>query len=664
MAGGLVYLRYAPGATPVSVPAGAQAGELVLEPCTYPTGDGELAAECGTLVVPEQRADPGSRLIALPVTRILARSNDPAEPIFYLQGGPGIPNDFDDPAIAARFTDSRDVVLLGYRGVQGSAVLACPEVTRAVTASTDGAGEGSTQRAAGAFAACARRLGEEGFDLAGYTLAERADDMEAARVALGYDRIDLLSESAGTRTAMIYAWRHPQSIHRSVMLAVNPPGHYFWDPQETDAQLRYYAELCAQDATCRARTDDLMATLRQLSADMPDRWLFLPINERNVKVGSFYALMETTPAAGILSGPAALDSWLSAAEGDNSGLWLMSNAFQIFYPDKAWGEQAATGSIDAPYVEDYYASGGDPGSILGNAASDWVMLGGRLADAWPAGESDEQYRQVRPSDVETLLIGGTLDFSTPPSFASEELLPFLRNGQQVVLSDFGHTTTFWTTQPAAGTRLITHFYDTGEVDDSQYVHEAIDFTPESRQTALAKIVVGAMAGLALLTVLSLMWMARRVRRRGRFGPIGGALLRSLFPVVLGLGGWFLGVLIVLTAMPGVTIINRLLMVSAVGTPIGLGVYWAWVHRDWPASTKGMGRAAVAAGTLGGAWLGSHATAAPLALLTAVAGAIAGANLALLLLELWRARPAGTPPAVPPVDVPAPEPAPPTPIGTP
>jgi hypothetical protein len=34
MAGGLASIRYAPGDTPVSVPAGAQAGDLVLEPCT------------------------------------------------------------------------------------------------------------------------------------------------------------------------------------------------------------------------------------------------------------------------------------------------------------------------------------------------------------------------------------------------------------------------------------------------------------------------------------------------------------------------------------------------------------------------------------------------------------------------------------------------------
>ncbi len=49
-------------------------------------------------------------------------------------------------------------------------------------------------------------------DLAGYSLPEIVDDLDATRRALGYQRIDLLSESAGTRTALIYAWRYPKSI--------------------------------------------------------------------------------------------------------------------------------------------------------------------------------------------------------------------------------------------------------------------------------------------------------------------------------------------------------------------------------------------------------------------------------------------------------------------
>ena len=52
-----------------------------------------------------------------------------------------------------------------------------------------------------------------GVDVAGYGLAQQVDDLEAARVGLGYERINLLSESAGTRTAMIYGWRYPDSIH-------------------------------------------------------------------------------------------------------------------------------------------------------------------------------------------------------------------------------------------------------------------------------------------------------------------------------------------------------------------------------------------------------------------------------------------------------------------
>ena len=33
---------------------------------------------------------------------------------------------------------------------------------------------------------------------------------EVSKGALGYNQINLLTESAGTRTAMIYAWRYPQ----------------------------------------------------------------------------------------------------------------------------------------------------------------------------------------------------------------------------------------------------------------------------------------------------------------------------------------------------------------------------------------------------------------------------------------------------------------------
>lgn len=55
---------------------------------------------------------------------------------------------------------------------------------------------------------------------------------------------------------------------------------------------------------------------------------------------------------------------------------------------------------------------------------------------------ENEYGSVHTSKVETLLISGELDFSTPPQLATEELLPYLPNGHQVVLEEFGHTASF------------------------------------------------------------------------------------------------------------------------------------------------------------------------------------------------------------------------------
>ena len=135
------------------------------------------------------------------MTRIRARSENAGEPIFRLEGGPGGTNmDFDR---ASRFAENHDVVLVGYRGVDGSVRLDCPEVESALAHSTDLLGEKSLRAYVDAYRACGDRLTGEGVDLAGYGLTEQVDDLEAARVALGYDRINLLSESAGTRKAMV-----------------------------------------------------------------------------------------------------------------------------------------------------------------------------------------------------------------------------------------------------------------------------------------------------------------------------------------------------------------------------------------------------------------------------------------------------------------------------
>jgi hypothetical protein len=217
------------------------------------------------------------------------------------------------------------------------------------------------------------------------------------------------------------------------------------------------------------------------------------------------------------------------------------------------------------------------------------------------------------------------------------LLPHLPNGRQVVIPDIGHTDNFWTYEPSASKRLINTYFDSGRIDTSLYRRTPVDFTPGMSHGTIAKLLLTAMLALAALPVLSLAGMALRVWRRVAFGRKSSAALRSVLPVLLGLGGWFLAVLVVLTSLPNVPLDDELLAALSVGLPIGVGIYLAWLNRDWSAGTKATGFAAAAGGALVGAWFGFHATAGLIALVTAIVGATVGAtvgaNLALVALDI-------------------------------
>jgi uncharacterized membrane protein YdfJ with MMPL/SSD domain/pimeloyl-ACP methyl ester carboxylesterase len=631
---GLAYVKASSGGSKVSVPAGAKAGQLSLHPCHYGTEQGSYAADCGTLVVPENRAKPGSRLIGVKVIRIKARSAHPGAPVFRLQGGPGISNMHFKKA--SRLADDHDVVLVGYRGIDSSVRLDCPEVPSALKRSEDLISQKSYDAYTQAFRECAARLQEDGVDLAGYTLPAQVDDLEAARRALGYGRVNLVSESVGTRLAMIYAWRYPRSINRSVMIGVNPPGHFLWDAKATDELIGRYSRLCAQDSSCSKRTDDLAASMRKTAAHMPKRFWGLPIAAGTAKMASFYGLMESTSESAPLSAPMTLDSWISAANGDPSGLWFMSLVGRLAFPESfVWGEVVAVARADTQAFDRYFAKGSHrKDSILGNAGTEFLFAGGQTTHVFPPAPDSNEYTRVRDSDVPTLLVNGTLDFATPAKFGIQELLPHLRNGKKVLLAEMGHSDTFWSYEPKASTRLLNTYLDTGKVDTLLYTPAKIDFTPDVGHTGLGKGFAGTMYGLPVVALLSLLLMWRRSRKRGRIGRTASVLLRSVFTVVLGLAGWLAGVVVVLLAFPTVPLDDPVLAIVSIGVPIALGVYLAWVDRD---RRKRFGLAWALAGALVGAWAGFQAGTGLLAVVTTIIGAAVGANLLLLALDIWGTR---------------------------
>jgi pimeloyl-ACP methyl ester carboxylesterase len=493
----------------VTVPEGALAGELMgREPCMYEADDLEYAADCGTLVVPENRANSTSRLIALPVIRVHALKDSPAEPIFWLAGGPGESN-MDSPSLNGLIED-HDIVMVGYRGMDGSVVLECPEMARAITGVGDDLlSEASIANFGEAMTQCADRLQTEGVDLDGYSIPEVVEDMEAARTVLGYERVNLLSGSYGTRVAMIYSWMYPDILLRSVMIAVNPPGHFVFEPDVVDAQLTYDAELCARDSECSTRTDDLAETVRNVSHNMPERWLGIPIDRGKVRFITPFMLFHRGTAATVF------DAYLAAERGDPSGLALLSLAYDFMIPSMLnLGDFVAKGIIDYDPERDWITDMDPPDSILGSPISLMVGAAAQLSGGWPVAPMPDEFRGVQPAEVETLLVSGSIDYSTPSQFATEELLPALSNGEQVILSEFGHFGDVWGFQPEATRQLLVTFYDTGEVDDSLFTYQRMSFDVGLMSFPfLSKVLVIAVILAPLLLVVLVWFIVRRVKRR-------------------------------------------------------------------------------------------------------------------------------------------------------
>lgn len=493
--------------TPV-VPAGAQAGQLVsLEACQYQpaSSKAEYSAECGTLVVPENWDKADSRLIALPVVRIRASGQAAAEPIFYLQGGPGQSNFSWAPP--DWLLDNHDLVFVGYRGIDGTVTLSCPEVSRIFKAHVgkDLFSEQARAEHVAAAQQCATTYQEAGVDLAGYTVPAVIEDMEAVRTALGYDRINLLSESYGTRVAQLYAYLYPDSLHRLVLIGVNTPGHFVWDPAILDEMIGNISSLCAHDAACSSRTDDFAQTMSAINHDMPQRWLFLNIDPDTVRLGTHFLFLNNPQM------PQIFDAYLAASEGDPSGL-AMINLMTSLAPV----DQQIFGDLSSKAVAlDREKYGGIESvnlgdSIMGAPMAEWIWP---MAEGWPVELLPGHLREFQESDVDMLLVNGTLDFSTPPT-ALDEARPYFHNAQMVLLPEFSHITDVMETlQPEAFQRLVTSYYNTGVADDSLYVYQPLQFKPGLSLTTMARLLVAALILLPLLLIMGLAFVVRRIRKR-------------------------------------------------------------------------------------------------------------------------------------------------------
>jgi len=408
--------------TPTSVPSRPS---LALIPC-HLSAEGvadRLAAECGTLRVPENPADPAGRQIELRVAVLRARGRNPAsDPLFFLTGGPGQAASESYLQMGGAFAEinrQRDIVLVDQRGTGQSNPLDCPQVEDPLEVDT-------LEEVAAAAAECAAQLDA---DPRFYTTAIAMDDLDRVRAALGYEQINLYGVSYGTRAALAYLRQYPGRVRAVILDGVVPPEEALGVDVARDAQraLDLMFDRCARDADCAAAFPDLRADFAALAARLDAAPAPVTVDDplTGERVAFDYTYDGFAGTVRLLSyapETVALLPLLIHTAATRDDLSLLAAQSLLVGGQLADSISQGMGysvlcAEDAPRLDLAQADALNAGTYLGDAQTDQIAA---VCAAWPRGEIPADFGAPVMAAAPVLILSGEADPVTPPE-----------NGQQV-----------------------------------------------------------------------------------------------------------------------------------------------------------------------------------------------------------------------------------------
>lgn len=438
-------------------------GNLEFEPCTLSaTGmPVNVAAQCATLEVPEDRARPGGRRIRLAIAFVPSDAKKPRpDPVFMLAGGPGQSARESYPSVATAFRGvlrDRHVVLVDQRGTGGSNPLACRNAE-----GDNAVGEGVAGDVEAAQRFARQCLAELDADPRFYTTSDAVLDLEAVRVAIGADEINLVGISYGTRVAQEYLRRYPARVRTLVLDGVVPPQLALGSEhaRNLDAALALQFARCDADAQCARQFGSPRATLDGLLADL--RAKPRPVTYRDPLT---WELRSETLTAQTVAGVARLYAYVpglaamlpvslaEAAAGRPEVLMAQARMIESLVGEQIMhGLQLSVGcSEDADLLR---VDPADEKTLMGTTFVETVMA---QCSVWPRGTRPADFHDPVHSDRPVLLLSGEFDPVTPPAYG-EQVLATLPNGRHLVARGRGHNVMTSGCMP----RLMARFVDSSD----------------------------------------------------------------------------------------------------------------------------------------------------------------------------------------------------------
>jgi pimeloyl-ACP methyl ester carboxylesterase len=449
---------------PRAAPAAGVSATLELAPCRleHPRGLASFEARCGRLAVPENTNDPGGRRIELAVAVVPAISRQARpDPLFLLAGGPGQgARDAFVPLLGALMgvRRDRDLVLVDQRGTGLSNAMTCdfPEEAWADE-------EVSAQQFRSMAEDCLAALP---CDPRFFTTSVAVRDLDAVRAALGYESVNLYGGSYGTRVAQHYARRFPDHARSVLLDSVVHPTLALGASMALDAEaaLRGSFARCAATPACAARYPRLGAqfdALRdRLAATPVDLTLADPVQATptatRFTAGHFALavrmLSYSDRTASLL--PLLLDE--AADRGNFAPLAAQAEMVRSELEQAiAYGmHNSVVCTEDLPFLD---ADAVDRDALRSSYLGETMLEGlDAMCSVWPRGVMDPGFKEPLDSAVPALLLAGSLDPVTPPSYAAAAAEGF-RDSLLVVFEGKGH---IQLGQPCAQ-RIVRHFLDAG-----------------------------------------------------------------------------------------------------------------------------------------------------------------------------------------------------------
>lgn len=385
--------------------------------------------DCGLLVVPENRKAPASRTIRLPVIIMRSRAAVPAsDPVLFLAGGPGNSNTGGPRSGKGNpFLDMRDQVLLEPRGARrAEPALDCPEINAAQDRIAAGPLMGQAGRVSAAKA-CRARLIAAGIDLNGYTSAETADDIEDLRTALGYGKLNLYAFSYGTRLALTFVRRHPDSVRSLVLDSVLPPEVSYDEAASANVRRALHAvfEGCAADPACGRAYPDLSRRFTTLIAKADHEPLVIPSTEPGGATVRADGRLVAAAIAAALEDPATIPAIPRVIGEASAGryealapLIARSQAPSTF----TWGLRLSVWCAEEAPFEDPVLVGAQVAPSQGLGGLDTRTAPPEVCRAWNVDAAPAVENQAVKSDVPALIFAGEFDPATPPGWGRRLLV--------------------------------------------------------------------------------------------------------------------------------------------------------------------------------------------------------------------------------------------------